>query len=135
MIKQILSIIFLVIGLVSFAQQGTLRLSAEKNETGNLQDNKPIDSLAIEISFTYHKTQSKQYFTFTSKDKNCYLKLGLYDIEVKVSSGRTLKICEIIIRDFEFTFLNILIEPEISLTKRQLRQRKHFDNYRKNKCA
>jgi hypothetical protein len=134
MIKQILSIIFLVIGLTSFTQ-GTLRLTAKKNETGNLMDNKIIDSIEVEISYTYVKTQPKKYFTFTASDKNCYLTPGLYNIEVKISSERTIKICEIHIRDSEFTFIDILIEPEISFTKRQLRKRKHFDNYRKNKCV
>jgi len=46
-----------------------------------------------------------------------------------------IKICEIKIRDSEFTFLSILIEPEISFAKKQLRKSQKFDNYSKNKCV
>jgi hypothetical protein len=114
--------------------QGNLRLSAFKNETGLLQENVLLDSVMVDIYLLNTGADKKKTFTFTNSEKNCFLHAGLYNIELKISTERIIKICNVLIRDSELTFVDILIEPAIELTKRELRQRKKFHNYRKTSC-
>ncbi|MCT4559751.1 MAG: hypothetical protein N4A41_00085 [Crocinitomicaceae bacterium] len=133
MIKQILIIILVLIGYHTFSQ-GNLKITASQNETFNLNDNESIDVLVVKI-ISIGGGEIKSVI-FSNETKYCQLTPGYYNLEIATADGKKeIKICEILIRDFEFTFINILFEPCGSLSRKEMRRRKIYDNYRKVRCV
>lgn len=129
------------IGLLTFLalfcsysfSQGLLRISASQNGTNNLLENVPIATLQVKIILLADGSVTN--CNFSAENKNCLLKPGIYNVEIRNTNGQELKICEILIRDMEFTFLNVLFEPTKALSRKELRKRKIYHNYGKNRCV
>mgnify|MGYP001806290298 CR=1 FL=1 len=132
MAKHFLSMI-LIATLNSSFSQGTLRLSAWQNETCNLSNNVLIESINVKIVSNGNGTI--KHFTFSDVNKNCLLTPGYYTLEIRNIDGNELRICDVHIRDYEFTFIDILFEPCTTLSRREIRKRKAYANYNKHECV
>lgn len=131
--KILLLLISFVSCLTSFSQ-GTIKLTIVKNETGKLIDNKEMDTVVVYYYYSNSQRQQKQIFNWTKENDRFQLLPGKYTFEFKVEPDKTIKICEVSIYQYKFSSLSILVEPNIKFTKKELRQRNIYDNYRKSKC-
>lgn len=133
MIKYLLFISFFNFTVLSFTQ-GNLRVTFENNKTGLLKDNISLDTIKVIITSTYG--DSKIDYTFTSENKNCQLSPGFYNLSFVQDHSIVINICEVLIKDSEYTFIQILTEPVVKLSWFEKRKRKKtYDKYKKSKCS
>ena len=131
---KILLILLIFISYSSAFSQGIVKLAIKKNETGKLIDTKEMDTVVVYYYYSNYQSQQKQIFNWTKENDRLHLRPGVYTFEFKVEPDKTINICEVSIYDNKLSFVSILVEPDIKFTKKELRQRKIYDNYRKSKC-
>jgi len=131
---KILLILLIFISYSHAFSQGTIKLAIVKNETGKLIDNKEMDTVVVYYYYSNSQSQQKQIYHWTKGNDRLHLRPGIYTFEFKVEPDKTIKICDVSIYDNKLSFVSILIEPDIKFTKKEIRQRKIYDNYRKSKC-
>lgn len=129
-----ISLLILVVAICNNTfSQGAFNVAASQNRTCNLDDNILIETLNVKIITTGN--DEIKYFTFSDGTKYCYLKPGFYNIEITNNDGQIIILCNILIRNDDSLFINVLFEPKRSLTWKEKHKRKMYDNYKNNKCA
>lgn len=118
--------------LNSSFSQGAIRLSAEQNETCKLADNVVLESVTAKI--VPIGGEPIVYFTFSAGNRFCYLRPGYYQLEIQGAEGNKITVCNILIRDSEYTFIDVLLESCETLSRRDIRKRKMYANYSKKNC-
>lgn len=133
MIKGLLIINLVLLCNYTFSQ-GSLNITASQNETFDLKDNESVETLVVKIISV--GGDDIKNFIFSNENRYCQLTPGYYHLEIRTADGKKeITICEILIRDFEYTFIHVLFEPCGSLSRKEKRKRKIYDNYKKNRCV
>ena len=125
-------ILLLIFSHHSYSQigLGALQVTTYKNETNNLNDNYSVDTTFVRIIKLQYSIDTN--FTYvTGIRSRIALKPGKYKLVCSFNKDSEITIENVIISADKITFVELLIEPKIFLSKSQLRKRrkKNYANY------
>jgi hypothetical protein len=109
---------------------GVLKVTTFKNDTDKLTDNYAVDTTHVRIINSQYSLDTIVTF-INSQNTKINLKRGNYNLVLSYRNEEEIELTDILISADLISFVEVLIEPKMALSRREIRKRKkkYYANY------